>query len=154
MAAKSKAASAAGTIGGAASAARSNPYVQRFLEDPELRENVRVALNAARNAYGRMSNGKGPTRALTEDKRVQRDLKQAAKSLREAAGRLQAKPKKKRHLGRKLLLLAIGAGLVLVFSEGARKAVLDALFGAEEEFEYTSSTTPEPAGTPTGTPAA
>jgi hypothetical protein len=40
-----------------------------------------------------------------------------------------------------MILLAIVGGVVaLVVSEGARKAVLDALFGAEEEFEYTSTT--------------
>jgi hypothetical protein len=39
-------------------------------------------------------------------------------------------------------------GPALVVSEGLRKKVLDALFGAEEEFEYTSTTsTPTPAGT-------
>jgi hypothetical protein len=37
----------------------------------------------------------------------------------------------------------VGAGLALALSEGLRKKVLDALFGAEEEFEYTGSTTPE-----------
>ena len=35
--------------------------------------------------------------------------------------------------------------MALALSEGLRKKVLDALFGAEEEFEYTASTTPEPA---------
>lgn len=149
MAAKSRTATAADAAGAAASAVRTSPYVQRFLEDEELRESISTAFRAARQAYGRMSNGKGPARALAEDKKVQRNLKEAADSLRDAAERLQAKPKrrKKRRLGRKLLLLALGAGLVLVFSEGARKAVLDALFGSEEEFEYTSSTTPEPAET-------
>jgi hypothetical protein len=47
----------------------------------------------------------------------------------------------------------IGGGIALAASEGLRKKVLDALFGAEEEFEYTSSTTPEPSSTsePVGT---
>jgi hypothetical protein len=36
-------------------------------------------------------------------------------------------------------------------SEGLRKKALDALFGAEEEFEYTSATTPP--ATPTPAPA-
>jgi hypothetical protein len=34
--------------------------------------------------------------------------------------------------------------LALAFSEGLRKKALDALFGAEEEFEYTSTTSPAP----------
>ena len=63
-----------------------------------------------------------------------------------------ASKKKKGGLGRKLLILAVGAGLALALSEGLRKKVLDALFGAEEEFEYTSTTTPSAAGT--GAPGA
>ena len=47
----------------------------------------------------------------------------------------------------------VGAGLALAVSEELRKKVLDALFGAEEEFEYTSTTappsTPAEAGTTT-----
>ena len=56
--------------------------------------------------------------------------------------------KRKRHGGRKLLLVVVGAGLALALSEGLRKKLLDALFGAEEEFEYTSTTTPAPAAQP------
>jgi len=66
-------------------------------------------------------------------------MRQAAEALQEARERLQ-KPKKKKHrLGKLILLAVIGGVVALVVSEGARKAVLDALFGAEEEFEYTSS---------------
>jgi transcriptional accessory protein Tex/SPT6 len=129
--------------GHAAVGARENPYVRRFAEDPELRENVREAFEAARHAYKRMSNGKHPAKALMEDKKLQRDLRDASQSLREAADQLRGKRRRKRHRGRRLLLLAIlGAGVALVVSEGARKAVLDKLFGAEEEFEYTSTTSP------------
>jgi hypothetical protein len=42
-------------------------------------------------------------------------------------------------------------GLALALSEDLRKKVLDALFGAEEEFEYTSTTTPSSAQAPVGT---
>ena len=66
---------------------------------------------------------------------------------------LRGSKKKKGGLGRKLLILAVGAGVALALSEGLRKKVLDTLFGAEEEFEYTSSTTSSApaAGTPAGT---
>jgi hypothetical protein len=129
--------------GEAAVGARDNPYVRRLVEDPELRENVREAFEAARHAYKRMSNGKGPAKALMEDKKLQRDLRDASQSLREAADQIRGKRRRKRHRGRRLLLLAIiGAGAVLVISEGARKTVLDKIFGAEEEFEYTSTTSP------------
>ena len=129
--------------GEAAVGARDNPYVRRLVEDPELRENVRDAFEAARHAYKRMSNGKRPAKALMEDKKLQRDLREASQSLREAADQIRGKRRRKRHRGRRLLLLAIlGTGIVMVVSEGARKAVLDKVFGAEEEFEYTSTTSP------------
>ena len=38
------------------------------------------------------------------------------------------------------MLVLIGAAVALVVSEDMRKALLDKLFGAEEEFEYTSTT--------------
>jgi hypothetical protein len=127
----------------AARSAGSNPYVRRLIEDRELRNNVREAFEAARHAYQRMSNGKGPVKALTEDKKVQRDLRNAAESLREAADQIRGK-KKQRRWGRLLLIALLGAGLAIALSEDLRKAVLDRLFGAEEEFEYSSTTTPTP----------
>jgi hypothetical protein len=155
MAAKKKAAKYGAGAVAAGKAVRGNDYVQRFVEDDELRDNLRTAYESARKAYGRMSNGKAPTKALMEDKKVQRDLKEAATSLREAADSLRgAKRKRKARKGRLLLLGIVGAGLALAMSEGLRKKALDALFGAEEEFEYTASTTPQPASSssePVGT---
>ena len=96
MAARAKAArQTAGKAGKAAAQARQNPYVQRFIEDPELRENVRAAFESARKAYKRMQNGKGPARALVEDKKLQKELRQTADSLQageRAAPRQAAAP--------------------------------------------------------------
>jgi len=125
------------------SAARENPYVQRLMEDEELRDNLREALEAARGAYSRATgNGKGAVKAVTSDKKVQKDLRNAAESLREASEQLRGpkRRRKKSRLGRLILLALVGGIVALVVSEDARKAVLDALFGAEEEFEYTSTT--------------
>jgi hypothetical protein len=146
MAAKKKAAKAGAGAYAAGKAVRSNQYVQRLIEDEELRDNLRSAFVSAKNAYGRI-NGKGPAKAF-EDKKVQRELKDAATSLKDAADGLRGGKKKKRRLGRLLLVGIVGAGLALALSEGLRKKVLDALFGAEEEFEYTASTTPEPSSSP------
>jgi len=151
MAGKKKAAKAGAGAVAAGQAVRSNPYVQRMIEDEDLRDNLRTAFDSARKAYTRMSNGKGPVRAVTEDKKVQKELREAASSLREAAEALRGKRKKRRR-GRLLLIGLIGAGLALALSEGLRKKVLDAMFGAEEEFEYSATTTPEPASSePVGT---
>jgi hypothetical protein len=124
------------------STARENPYVQRLVEDEELRDSLRDAFEAARGAYTKATgNGKGAVKAVTSDKKVQKDLRSAAESLRQASEQLRGpKKRKKSRLGR-LVLFALVAGVVaLVLSEDARKTVLDALFGAEEEFEYTSTT--------------
>jgi len=142
MAAKKKAAKAGAGAYAAGKAVRSNQYVQRFIEDEELRENLRNAFTSAKKAYGRI-NGKGPAKAF-DDKKVQRELKDAASSLKDAADSLRGGKKRKSRKGRLLLVGVVGAGLALAFSEGLRKKALDALFGAEEEFEYTASTTPEP----------
>jgi adenylosuccinate synthase len=155
MASKKRKATKAGAGAVAAGkAARSNPYVQRIVQDDDLRENLRTAYESARKAYERMSNGKGPAKAILDDKKTQRELKEAASSLREAAETLRGARAKKRRRGGKLILLLVGAGVALALSEGLRKKVLDALFGAEEEFEYTSTTTSqgsatEPAGAAT-----
>ncbi|MEK6327739.1 MAG: hypothetical protein AABM66_09515 [Actinomycetota bacterium] len=130
----------------AARSAGSNPYVRRLIEDEDLRGNVRDAFEAARHAYQRMSNGKGPVKAIAEDKKVHRDLRSAAESLREASDQIRGK-RKRRHWGRLLVVALIGAGLAIALSEDLRKTVLDRLFGAEEEFEYSSTTTPAPAET-------
>jgi hypothetical protein len=132
-AAKSKASSAAGTA---------RPYVQRLIEDEDLRDNLHASYDAARNAYDRASGAKAPS-DLLDDKRLQKDLRAASENLR-AAGDALREPKKKGSstLGRLLLLAVIGVILALVLSEELRKAVLDQLFGAEEEFEYTSTTAP------------
>jgi hypothetical protein len=151
MAAKKKAAKAGAGAYAAGKAVRSNEYVQRFIEDEELRENVRNAFVSAKKAYGRI-NGKGPVKAL-DDKKVQRELKEAASSLKDAADSLRGGKKKKRRKGRLLVIALVGAGLALALSEDLRKKALDALFGAEEEFEYTASTTPDSSttGQPVGT---
>src|SRR5439155_18661914 len=113
-------------------AARSNPYVQRVIADDELRTNLRTAYESARKAYERMANGKGPAKALLDDKKTQRGLREAASSLRDAADSLRgAKAKKRRRRRGRVILLLVGAGAALALSEGLRKKVLDALFGAE-----------------------
>ena len=144
MASKKKKAAKAGSGAVAAGkAATSNPYVQRLVNDEELRDNLRTAYESARKAYARMSNGKGPAKALFDDKKTQKELKEAASSLKDAADALRgSKAKKKRKRGKLLTLLLVGGIAALVLSEDLRKKVLDALFGAEEEFEYTSTTTP------------
>jgi hypothetical protein len=149
MAAKNKAAKAGESV----LSLKDSPYVQRLVEDEELRGNIKEAYESLRKAYARLSNGKAPAKALLDDKKVQKELRTAAISLRDAGEALREGPKrKKRRWGRRLVLLLAGAGLALALSEGLRQKVLDLLFGAEEEFDYSATTTPaSPAPAPGAT---
>jgi len=138
----SRAREGAGRARGAAESAASNPYLRKVIEDAELRDNIRGAYDSARSAYGRLNNGKAPSKALLDDKKVHQDLRNAAESLRAATDSLRRQQPRKRRWPRLIVIGLAGAGAALVLSEGARKTVLDKLFGAEEEFEYTSTTSP------------
>jgi hypothetical protein len=140
----------------AAEGAWGNPYVQRVAQDPELRDNVRVAYDAARSAYARLSNGKPAAKVVMDDKRFQKELRQAADALKDAGSALRDGPKRRRRkggIGRLLVIGIVGAGLAVALSEDVRSKVLDALFGKEEEFDYTSTTAPASAP-PTSVPSA
>jgi hypothetical protein len=141
MAKKSKAAKASA----GAAVAGATPYVQRLIQDEELRDNLRTAYESGRSAYGRISNGKAPAKALMDDKKLHKELQNAADALRDASDALREGPKKKRRsggIGKLLLLGIVGAGVALGVSSDLRNKVLDLLFGAEEEFDYTSTTAP------------
>jgi hypothetical protein len=133
------------TAADVANIARANPYIQRLIDDANLRENVQKAIESSKSAYGRLSNGKAPAKSLLEDKKLQRDLRVTLEAIRDASIALTDAPKrqarKRRRLGRRILILSLGAGLALVSSEKLRSKALDTLFGAEEEFEYTPPAT-------------
>jgi hypothetical protein len=132
-------------IGKASEALSSNEYLKRLIEDEELRDSLLAAYGAARGAYGRMNNGKPASKAIFEDKKLQRELSEAASALRSAASTLKAPAPHKRSrggFGRSLLVLVAGAVLAMALSEGLRTKVLDLMFGAEEEFDYSSTTMP------------
>jgi hypothetical protein len=122
-----------------ANIARSNPYVERLIEDPKLRKNVTTALNSTKSAYDRLSNGKVHPQALLEDKKLHSELGRALGAARDATIVLVGTQRRRKGItfGRIVMLGAIGGGVALAASEGLRSKVLDLLFGAEEEFQYT-----------------
>ena len=145
----SKAAKAGGGAFAAGKAVRDNDYVQRLIEDEDLRENLRAAFDSSKKAYSRISNGKGP-QAIMDDKKTRKEIKEAASSFKEAADTLrgtQRKRKAKRG-GSLVMIIIVGGVAAVALNEGLRKKVLDTLFGAEEEFEYTSTTTPQTSSPP------
>jgi hypothetical protein len=133
-----------------ASIAKSNPYIQRLIEDASLRDNVRAALDSTKNLYERLTDGKTSAKTLFEDKKVQSELRKTVEAVRDVTTALTEAPKERARkgigFGRKVMIAGLGGALALVGSEKLRSKVLDVLFGAEEEFEYTPpQTTPAPA---------
>jgi hypothetical protein len=147
---------AAKDIPGKLGEAELKAYLKRMLEDEELRGNLASAYGAAKSAYGRVTNGKSGTWDLLEDSDLQKELAHIAQSLREASGALREprkRPKRRRRRGRSLMFLLVLGVLAIALSEDLRAKVLDLLFGAEEEFDYSSTTAPAeaaPVGAPTG----
>src|ERR1700748_1095885 len=98
---------------------KAHPYIQRLIEDAELRDNVRTAVDSGKSAINRLSSAKAPQKAIMDDKKLQSELRSAAQAVRDAAMALNDAPKrskpkkKKRRLGRKLLVVMFAAGLAL-----------------------------------------
>jgi hypothetical protein len=133
---------------------KATPYIQRLIQDAQLRQNVRTAFDSSKSAYARLSNGRPAAKVLIEDKRLQKDLQNAVEALRNATTALTEAPKKQarksRGIVRKLFVVSLGFGLALAGSEKLRTKVLDAVFGKEEEFQYTPP--PSTASTPPSSP--
>ncbi|HEV7918041.1 MAG TPA: hypothetical protein VGO97_00565 [Solirubrobacterales bacterium] len=123
----------------AGKAAKSNPYIQRILEDEDLRSNALAALKSARKAYDRASSKNFDRNDLAKDKKLRKELQSAIEGLKDTRAGLADAPRK-RHPLRKLLGLAlIGGGIAVAVNEDFRKLVLGKLFGGEKEVQYTSS---------------
>lgn len=150
MAASDRAASARA----AAESLMAKPAVQRAIQDPAVRDEARVAYEEARGAYERIRSSKhGVASSLLDDKKTQNALKAAGAAGLAIATALHegpAKPKRKRRWGRLVLLALVGGALAIALSEGLRNKILDLLFGAEEEFDYVSTTAPPVAPQPPG----
>jgi putative NADH-flavin reductase len=156
MASKRKKVAKAVNSADLASITKANPYVQRLIEDSNLRDSITTAIDSGKSAFNRLTSSKAPQRALFEDKKLQKDIQSAAEAARDAVSSLSEAPRRQKkakkgglRLGRKLMVLVVGGGAALVLSEGLRSKVLDTLFGAEEEFQYTP-----PAPSPSTPPAA
>jgi hypothetical protein len=131
-------------------------YLKRLADDADLRDSLGRAIETSRSAYGQLAS-KRKRAKLLENEKFQKEVQESLDAFRNAAVGLaetSRKPvKKARRRGRKLMILVLGGGLALVGSEGLRSKVLDKLFGAEEEFEY-SPPPPPPEASPVDAPSA
>jgi hypothetical protein len=118
------------------------PYVQRAINDEDLRDNVKAAFQAAREVYDELIGNRSVTTVATRvatDKDIQDKLKEAVDELRTAADRVQGK---KEHGGRNATLLIAGIALGILFNPvtgpATRKWLADAVFGGDD-FTYEGS---------------
>jgi hypothetical protein len=116
------------------------PYVQRALQDEELRDNLRSAFDTARDVYAELIGKRGVTGVATKvasDKEIQDQLRSAIDDLRSAANRIQGN---EGHKSRNSTLLLAGIALGILFNPmtgpETRRWLKDKVFGEEEEFGY------------------
>ncbi len=149
-------------IEGSAALNEVQTIVRRLVEDADLRESVGRAIESSRRVYDRISSTRKPAKLL-EDKKLQEDAIEAFDAIRTVTITLTgvgkslpspkaiAKKKKKGGFRRVLAVFGIGGAIAVAASDDLRSKVLDTLFGAEEEFQY--SPPPPPAATDApGTP--
>lgn len=120
-------------------AATVKPYVERALQDAELRENVRNAYESARSIYDELIGNRGVTgvaKRVATDKDVQDELRATITELRTAADRVRGRDEHKGHSG----LLFVGVALAVVFNPFTgpkiRKWVSRKIFGGSDGFTY------------------
>jgi hypothetical protein len=146
---------------GAAALSEVQAIVRRLVEDEDLREGLGRAIDSSRRVYDRVSGTKKPAKLL-EDKKLQQDAIEAFDSIRSVTIALTGmgksipspkalrKKRKRGGFGRLIVVAGVGGAVAVVASDELRSKVLDALFGAEEEFQYSP---PPPAATDaTGAP--
>ena len=120
---------------------KANPYVQRLIEDAKLRDNVRTALDSSKSAYERLSNGKAPAEGAARGQEAP-ERRPGGRRGRPRRGHGLPRPQGPQRpqgpaTGPQAADLVVGAVAALAASESLRSKVLDTLFGAEEEFQYT-----------------
>jgi hypothetical protein len=116
------------------------PYVDRALNDQELRESVRNAYDSARAIYDELIGRRGVTAVATRvatDKEIQDELRQTVAELRRAAERVQGKhDRKSRNSG--LLMLGIVLGILFnpITGPATRKWLASRVSGGSDDFTY------------------
>jgi hypothetical protein len=128
------------------------PYVERALQDEELRQNLKSAYDAARSVYADLLGDRGMTGIATKvasDKDVQDNLRKAIDELRTAADRVQGK---KDHGTRNAMLLLAGLTIGILYNPATgpqtRQWLKEKVLGPDEDFTYGGSTSSSPSEPP------
>ena len=122
------------------------PYVERALQDEELRASVRNAYASGRAVYDQLAKKRSVSAAATRlatDRKMQNELRKAIEELRDAAVRVQgAKRKEPSHGARNFLLLMTGITLGALFNPltgpALRRLLGNKVFGGGG-FDYQSN---------------
>ena len=125
-----------------ANIAKTNPYIQRLIEDAKLRDNVQKAIESTQERVWapveRQGAGQGAARGQEAAEGPARGARGGPRRVARAdRGAEEAGPQGPRVRPQAADRRASAAALALAGSEKLRSKVLDTLFGAEEEFEYT-----------------
>jgi len=126
-------------------AGTAKPYVERALNDEELREHVKQAYSAAREIYDELIAPRGVVgiARVAAEPDVQDNLRVAIGELRQAANRLQGR--KEHHPGRTFILLTgVVVGLLYNPFTGpeTRRWLRDKVLGGGDEFGFDSGPSP------------
>jgi hypothetical protein len=135
-------------------------FLKRLIEEEDVCDAFGRALESSRDVYERVAGAKKPARLLS-DEGLHTAATDAYEALRHLTGGLAShgqevkeivtgsRKRQRRRLGagRIVPVAILGAVGALVASEGLRSKLLDKLFGAEEEFQY-SPPPAEPSDTP------
>jgi hypothetical protein len=115
------------------------PYLDRALTDPQFRDDLKDALDAAKELYGPLTKGNGhvsqAAKTLASDKKAQKQLKRAMDDLQRATTALKGKKQKRKRRGRKMVLLAgiiVGALYNPWTGPQTREWLLDQIAGSDD----------------------
>jgi len=119
------------------------PFVERALKDEELRDHVRDAFTAAREAYAELfgrTGVSGVAMKAATDRDIQDNLRKAIDELRAAGDRLQGADQ---HKARNSILLIAGVASAVLFNPvtgpPVRRWLKRQFLGSSSEFTYSGT---------------
>jgi hypothetical protein len=113
----------------------------------------RMKAKKGRGAEGVSVEAEAILKRLADDSHLRDAVRKLLDTAHEAVPAPKAKTKKRRFgVGKVLLVGVVAGGSALAASEKLRTKVLDLMFGAEEEFEYSPPSPPSPDGEAATTP--